>query len=152
MRETRFGAVEISVPKIYNQPLANKVIARVDTLACLREQFGDEPFICRELIYTILAGEHELYDVNNVFASYYRKYKTITEYVNEKYYYGDDSIPMLERCILPLRNEVNSYRDDVLETFTNAGGKYLVQTHDFVYFAFTPNAKVPDMKGVKVIC
>ena len=100
-RETRFGAMEISVPTVYDKPVAGKVIVKVDTLECLRELLGDDCFICRELLYTILAGEHEFYDVNDVFASYYRKYKPVTAYVNEKYYYGDASVPILERSILP---------------------------------------------------
>ena len=121
-------------------------------LECLHDMFGAEPFICRELLYTILAGEHQIYNVNDVFASYYRKYKKVTAYVNEKYFYGDDTVPIMERSILPLRDIVNEYRDEVFNTLNNAGGKYLVQTNDFLYFAYTPEARIPELKGVKVIC
>lgn len=99
-----------------------------------------------------MAGEHPLYDVNDVFASYYRKYKKITEYVNNIYYFGDSSIPILERSILPLREQVNKYRDETLQYLDNVGGKYLVQTHDFLYFAFNSQAKIPEIKGAKKIC
>lgn len=150
--ETRFGAIEISEPLIYNKPIPNKVIVRVDLLVCLQDLFGTEPFICRELLYTILAGEHKIYDASEVFASYYRKYKMVTSYVNEKYFYGDDTVPIMERSILPLRDVVNAYRDKVFATLTDAGGKYLVQTNDFLYFAYTPEARIPELKGVKVIC
>lgn len=149
---TRFGAVEISEPLIYNKPIKDKVILRVDTLECLRETLGNDCFICRELLYTILAGEHILYNVNDVFASYYRKYKKVTAYVNEMYYYGDASVPILERSILPLREKVENYRNEIVDTITNSGGKFLVQTHDFVYFAFVPDARIPDVKGAKIIC
>lgn len=152
MRTTRFGAIEVENSKVYNQPLADKVILRVDCLECLRERFGDDCFICRDLLYTILAGEHHLYDAQAVFASYYRKYKPITEYVNEVYYYGDSSVPILERAVLPLRDTVDTYKQEVMSQLSNAGGKFLVQSHDFVYYAFAKSASIPDMKGVKVIC
>lgn len=152
MSETRFGAQEISTPNIYDKPVAGKVIVKVDCLNCLRDILGDDCFICRELLYTILAGQHPDFDVNDVFASYYRKYKKVTEYVNEKYYYGDESLPILERSILPLREKVNTYRDEMFQLLNNSGGKYLVQTHDYIYFAFIENAKLPDIKGAEVIC
>ena len=152
MRETRFGAMEISVPEIYDKPVSGKVIVKIDCLNCLRELLGNDCFICRELLYTILAGEHPLYNVNDVFASYYRKYANVTAYVNDMYYYGDDSIPILERCILPLRDKVNTYKDDLFQLLNDSGGKYLISTHDYLYFAFLPNAKLPEIKGAEIIC
>lgn len=152
MIETRFGVLEISLPKTYDKPLANKIIVRVDTLECLRSQLGDECFICRELLYTILAGQHEIYDPNDVLASYYRKYKPFTEYVNDKYYFGDDSIPILERVALPLRESVNEYRNTVMDKLGKLGGKYLVQTHDYVYYSFNVKPNLEGIEGVTVIC
>lgn len=152
MRMTKFGAVEVSENRIYNKPINSKVIVRVDLLECLRETFGNECFICRELLYTILCGEHAIYDVNSVFASFYRKYPKVTEYVNDIYHYGNNSIPILERAILPLRERVNNYRDEMMKILSSSGGKYLLHTHDFLYFAYTPNAKIPDVQGVKIIC
>jgi len=144
--------MEISEPTIYDKPVIGKVILRVDTLDCLRNILGDDCFICRELLYTILAGDHVIYNVNDVFASYYRKFKPVREYVNNLYFYGDNTIPILERSILPLREKVNNYRKEVIETVCGCGGKFLVQTHDYVYFAFIPTAKLPDIKGAKIIC
>lgn len=152
MSETKFGAIETTEPKIYDRPINGKIIVKVDTLDCLRELLGDECFICRELLYTILAGEHQIYNCEEVLASFYRKYSKITEYINEKYYYGDESVPLLERAVLPLREKVNDYYSKVVEQLSNSGGKYLLHTHDYVYYAFNTSAKLPDIKGAEIIC
>ena len=121
-------------------------------LECLREVLGDECFICRDLLYTIVSGTDSQYDVNSVFASFYRKYPNMTGYVNDRYFYGDNAIPILERCVLPLRERINDYREKMMQILHNAGGKYLVQTHDYLYYAFVVKSAIPDVKGVTVIC
>ena len=152
MHVTRFGAVEISESRIYNTPIPGKVILRVDCLDCLRDKFGDDCFICRELFYTILSGEHPIYNANEILASYYRKYKTFTDYVNDRYFYGDASIPLLERCALPLRERVDAYKNEMMQYLSDMGGKFLIQTCDFLYYAFNSTARIPEVKGAKVIC
>lgn len=150
---TRFGVAEVDQAQIYDRPLSNnKIIVRVDALSCLQELLGSEPFICRDLIYSVLAGESPKYDPVRVFASFYRKYSGITSYVNDKYYYGDDSIPIFDRSVLPLREMVDSYKESVKELLLGRGGKYLIESKDFVYFAFNVCPDLSDIKGVTVIC
>ena len=152
MHVTPFGAVEISVPQIYDTPLQNKVIVKVDTLCCLDDVFTNECFICRDFLYAIMAGDYRKYNITDVFASYYRRFSSVREYVNDRYFYGDNEVPMLERCILPLRERVNSFKDKTVDLMCGAGGKYLTHTHDYLYFSFSPSATIPEYKGVEIIC
>lgn len=140
------------MPKIYEVPLQGRVIARVDKLKCLINVLGSECFVYREYIYNILSGGNESYDLNKMFASIYRRYPKVSEYVSNLYYYGDASIPIIDRCIKPLREMVDNYGKHMYETLTSYGGKYLVQTHDILYFSFLKDDKIKELKGVDIIC
>lgn len=142
--------MEINQPHIYDKPISGKVILRVDTLECLRGIFGDSCFIYRDSLYNLLSGNST--DINRVFASYYRRYVGLTNYVNNEFSFGDDESPLLNRVIESLRDKIDSYRNDVFELLNNRGGKYLVTTHDYIYFAFKDTAKLPEIKGVFIIC
>lgn len=139
------------MPEVYNKPIPNKIILRIDTLDCLRSLLGDECYMYRDFLYAILAGEDPVYDVNKLLASFYRKYPKFTEYVNDKYFYGNDSESMVDKVLKPLREKVNEYRAERVNYITGVGGKYLIQTHDFLYFAFMPYAKLPELEGT-LIC
>ncbi len=152
VKETSFGVMEISTPEIYNSPLPGRIIAKADLLYCLHDIFGEECFVCREFLYSVVAGSCDKYDVAQLFASFYRRYPCVTEYVNEKYYYGDDSVPMLERCLLPLRDKVDEYGSYMYDKMKGLGGKFLVRTHDLLYFAFNSVASLRELEGVEFIC
>ena len=151
--ETRFGAHEVPKAVVYNKPLSNgKIIVKVDALACLYDMIGFEPFINRELMYCVLAGESDTYDVNKIFASSYRKFKKLMAYVNDKYYYGNPDIPIYERAVLPLCDMVKEYCTFVHNKLNQLGGKYLVEDRYNVYYAFNIIPDVSDLKGAIVIC
>lgn len=150
--ETPFGVMEISQPDIYEKPLQGKTIVKVDTLECLRELFGDECLLHRIFIYSILSGSEYPYDAVKVFASFYRKYPSVTSYVNDKYTYGDESLDLFKRCVLPLREMVEQYSSEMSEKLLCLGGKFLVKTHDILYFAYNDATEVSKLKGVELIC
>lgn len=152
LTETTFGAVEISCPTIYDTALPNKVIVRVDLLECLRSVWGDDCQIYRCLLYKLVSGSCDDSEHRQLFASFYRKYKPITAYVNNLYNYGEKNIPIIERTVVPIREMIDAYRAEVAELFATKGGKYLTTTHDYVYYAFVPGATLPELKGIKVIC
>lgn len=150
--ETTFGAMEISCPQIYETAIKGKVIVRIDLLECLRPIWGDDCQIYRCLLYKLVSGSCSEEEHKMLFASFYRRYKYITKYVNNLYNYGEKEIPIIRRALNPIRERITEYRESMLEEFNNAGGKYLVSTHDYVYFAFVPGVEIPDIKGVKIIC
>ena len=152
MKETNFGAIEITCPQIYETAIKGKVIVRIDLLECLRPIWGDDCQICRGLLYQLVSGSCPDDVHKKLFASFYRKYKNITIYVNNHYNYGETTIPIVERTLHPIRNIINSYKDDIDEMMSSSGGKYLTTTHDYIYYAFVPGSELPDIKGAKIIC
>lgn len=121
-------------------------------LECLRSIWGDDCQIYRCLLYKLVSGTCSTEEHRQLFASFYRKYKPITTYVNNLYNYGEKDIPIIERTVVPVRAMIEDYRNEVSEVFTAKGGKYLTRTHDYVYYAFVPGAALPEMKGITVIC
>lgn len=153
MHVTRFGVKEIKEAEVYNQPLSSgKIIVRVDTLSVLTDIIGPESLICRDAIYEILSGESASRNLYKMFASFYRKYKPITKYVNDMYQYGDPDIPIYERAVLPLREIVNNYTAKVNDMLKSCGGKYLAESKDFVYYAFNSKPNLEELVGVTCIC
>lgn len=150
---TPFGVRIVDQATVYDKPLTNgKHLVRVDALSTLYDTLGEEPFICRELTFKVLSGDDREYDLQKVFASYYRKYPKITEYVNNIYVYGNNMVPMFERAIKPLRNQIDKYKSDCMEYLQNHGGKYLVDSKDYIYYAFNTLPDLSQFNGVTIIC
>lgn len=152
VRETRFGVLEITEPLLYEKPIAGKVIMRADLLEGLREDLGDNALRARNTTYSIISGNCDDETLNTRFASYYRKYSKVTEYVNRLYEAGSTGIPLVEQLREALSNTVKSYTDFVRESAEQCGGKYLVTTHCYMYYAFAKSSKLPEINGVKIIC
>lgn len=142
----------MTIPTIYDAPIAGKYIARVDTLDVLKQVIGEPCFAYRKLVYAIVAGTDTPYDYRKVFASFYKKYPEFRGYVNDLYFYGDTSVPIVNRVVEQLRILINQYRKNMSDCFDGAGGKYLLYTHDFIYYSFKNNEVIPDREGVCVIC
>lgn len=150
--ETTFGAIEITCPEIYETPIEGLRVVRVDLLECLRESFGDNCFIYRDLLYKLVSGSCNKDEHMELFASFYRRYENVTAFINDLYYFGNTEVPIIPRTLQKVREMIDSNRTEMLSLFENAGAKYLVETHDYIYYAFKGNNVVPDVKGVKIIC
>ena len=144
--------MELNCPEVYEKPINGMRVVRVDLLECLRESLGDNCFIYRDLLYKLLSGSCSREEHVKLFQSYYRRYQGVTSFVNEIYYYGESEIPIIPRVLQTVREALDAYRESVVTALSDAGGKYLTITHDYVYFAFKGNNQVPDMKGIKIIC
>lgn len=152
LSETRFGAKKISKPRIYETPLSGRFVVKVDTLKSLSPLIGDEVFCERDLLFDIVSGETETGDYNKLVSSFYHKYKGFMSYVNDRYHYGDDTVPIIDRSVLPLRQEVNNYSSEMSAKLSNMGGKFLVNTHDYLYYMFRTKPDITDFEGVTLIC
>lgn len=150
--ETPFGVQELDCPKVYDKPIQNKIILRVDILDKLHDRFDAPCFAYREIIYALFSGSKGYYDCNDIFYSYYRKFASFRKIVNEAYYYGDDRIPLFERVVMPIRDELNKHTAQTIKLLHDNGGKYLTSTHDYVYFAFPIGSNVPEIPGGVKIC
>lgn len=150
---TPFGVAIVEAAEIYERPLPNsKHLIKVDALSSLYGLLGEEPFICRDLTFCVISGDNRTYDLQKVFASYYRKYPRITEYVNNIYVYGNNTVPMFDRAVRPLRNQVDAYKSKCMDVLQDAGGKYLVESKDILYYAFNVLPDLNQLSGVTVIC
>ena len=99
LSETRFGAKKISKPQIYETPMSGRFVIKVDTLKCLTPLIGDEVFNERDSLFDIVSGETEEGIYNELVSSFYNKYKGFMSYVNDRYFYGDDMVPIIERSV-----------------------------------------------------
>ena len=147
---TSTGVLEITTPDIYNKPLPNnKYIIKLDTLSILEEVLGESAFIYRELVYSVIAGTSQ---VNDLIASFYRRYPTFRTFVNEIFNYGNDAIPITDRVVTELRKRVFDYHNKMYSYLDNVGGKYLISTHEFMYFAFSSVPDITHIKGATIVC
>lgn len=138
---------------MYEQPLKNgKTIVRVDTLYCLLDKVDESCFLNRDMLYAIVAGESDKYDINKLFADFYKRYPKIRKYVNDVYYYGDGTIPIIQRAIIPLREEIDTYAIGVDEILHGEHGKYLLKSRDYIYYAYSGRPEINIDKGVTYIC
>lgn len=149
---TPFGVQEIDCPTVYEKPVPDKIILKVDILELLRDRLDDQCFDCRKLLYCIFSGGKGYYDCNEVFLSYYRKFASFRKLVNDAYYYGDETVPLFERVVKPIREELNDHTATMQDILKNAGGKYLIATHDQLYYAFISKELLPEVIGGTVIC
>mgnify|MGYP001048602589 CR=1 FL=1 len=150
--ETPFGVMEIDNPKVYDTPIPNRVIYRLDLLDILRDRLDTQCFDCRVLLYNMLAGNHGAYDCNEIFLSYYRKFPSFRKLVNDAYYYGDETASIFDRVVKPLREELNAHSENMHKILESAGGKYLIATHDKLYYGFKFQEMIPETLGGVVIC
>ncbi len=125
---------------------------KIDCLHCLDDIVGKDCFNYRNMLYTVLSGDNHDCDLNKAFGFLYGNFKDFTCYVNDKYHYGDDTIPIIERCVMPLRSTVDNYKKKMYQSLCDTGGKYLVETHDILYFAYMDTAVLPSIEEMEVIC
>lgn len=132
-RITPFGAVEN--PTLL-QNLPDKTILRVDTLACLKELWGDNILMARQHLYELVSGTVSDRDFQELITSYYKRYSAFANYVDEKYLFGERTLPLVVRIIQPAREAIQDYEQCLIAISRQAGGKYLGSHQDYAYFAF----------------
>ena len=132
--------------------MSGRFVIKVDTLKCLTPLIGDEVFNERDSLFDIVSGETEEGIYNELVSSFYNKYKGFMSYVNDRYFYGDDMVPIIERSVLPLRQKVDEYSKELSTKLSNMGGKFLISTHDYLYYMFRTKPDITDFEGVTLIC
>ena len=147
-RITPFGATE-NPELLLNLP--DKIILRVDTLACLKELWGDNILMARQHLYELVAGTVSDADFQGLITSYYKRYAAFANYVDEKYLFGEQSLPLVVRIIEPARTVIHEYEQRVRAISQQYGGQYLGNHQDFAYFAFK-STYLPEFEESCRIC
>lgn len=149
---TRFGVSEITTPLVYETPIKDKIIARVDLLEVLRGDWGDSALHARSTTYSIVSGNCDDDILRQRFASYYRKYVKVMNYVNSVYECGSVDKPLMEQVLEDVRSKLSSYTENISNIMNEVHGKYLVTTHLYTYYAFVNRSNIPKLEGLKLIC
>ena len=76
----------------------------------------------------------------------------MTEYVNDIFYYEESNIPIIPRVLNHMRDTISDYREQIGKIMENSGGKYLIHTHDYLYYAYKGTNKIPEVEGLCIIC
>ena len=147
-RTTPFGAVE-NPELLLNLP--DKVILRVDTLSCLKELWGDNILMARQHLYELVAGTVSDEAFQGLITSYYKRYSAFANYVDEKYLFGEKSLPLVVRIIEPARAAIKEYEQRLIAISRQYGGQYLGNHQDFAYFAFK-HTSLPEFEESRRIC
>lgn len=152
-KETAFGAIEVNPADVYDTPIEGIRILKIDLLESIRSCVGTNCMLYRDLLYKLVAGSCDSMEEHLLlFESSYRRYSVFTGYVNELFYYGESSIPLVARVLNELRDKIDKQKDSVTELALSAGGKYLLHTHDYLYFGYKGNVTIPSIDGSSVIC
>lgn len=149
---TRFGVSEITTPLVYETPIKDKVLVRVDLLEALRGAWGDSALHARSTTYSLVSGNCDDVMLRQRLASYYRKYAKVMYYVNTVYEQGSVGEPLVDQILLDVKRLISEYTEMISDTMDTAHGKYLVTTHLYAYYAFNNKDSIPKLEGLKVIC
>ena len=131
-RTTPFGAVE-NPGLLLNHP--DKVILRVDTLACLKEMWGENILMARQHLYELVAGTVSDSDFQELITSYYKRYAAFANYV-----------------IGPARDCIKQYEERLIAQCQMRRGRYIGSHQDFAYFAFNTADHLPEFEESCRVC
>lgn len=148
-RTTPFGAVE-NLGLLLNLP--DKVILRVDTLACLKEMWGENILMARQHLYELVAGTVSDSDFQELITSYYKRYAAFANYVDEKYLFGEQQLPLVFRIIGPARDCIKQYEERLIAQCQMRRGRYIGSHQDFAYFAFNTAGHLPEFEESCRVC
>lgn len=141
---TRFGMLKTLNISLYQKPVPNKTIVKVDLLNCLRSIWGDGMLMGRQYAYQLLSGDGVDDDTyRNILTSCYKRFVAFANYCDECYYFGDQTLPLHER-FLKEATELVEHERQVLSGY----GRVLAESEGYLYLAF-PKGQVPTrLKGV----
>lgn len=152
VRHTKNGLMEISNPTIYDTPLGDRDIAKVDTLQVFSDILGVDATMLRKSLYKLVSGDLPEDEICSIVATLYRAYPKFRARVNHINNYIDTGGTLIERVYSDIMDRYKTYSSSVMSKFCDASAKYLVQTHGYVYYSLHKVAAMPDVEGVVVIC
>ena len=148
IRTTPFGAREdptLLTRKKY------KTVCRVDTLACLKEIWGENILSARQHLYELVSGTVSDEDFQALITSYYKRYSAFANYVDEKYLFESKDIPLLARIIQPARERIRTYEFHLLDMCKGYRVHYIGNHQDYAFFEVRGD-HIPPFEESKIIC
>lgn len=124
---------------------------KVDTLTVLRRYFGDNILSSRQHLYTLLSGPKSDEELRALLTSYYKRYMAFANYVDNQYLFEDQSVPLIQRIIQPIRETLKDYEQTIIKLCVRSKGEYLGNDMDYAYFSFPEKGKLPKIEG-SILC
>lgn len=131
--------------------MKGKVVIRIDTLSILKDVVGEEIYKDRNKLYKLLSASgvtNRVYQI--LFERAYLDSERFRFYVDGQFLFKSPEENLLSVVIAPLREKVDKYQVELFNRLTSSGFKYLMSTHDYVYYA-TSKAPIPELEGLTVI-
>lgn len=152
-KQTAFGAFESDLPYLYERPLDQGTIIKVDCLQAIQCRIDET--ICvefRDQLYAILAGTLPNEEYRNLFEYFYSEYPKFKHHVDSASIFKDGELNLLTTTVSPLRKIVDLEISRVLEIARLTKGVHLMTTHDYVYILYRrgdPAYKFEHMREIK---
>lgn len=147
----KLGLQDISVPEIYEKPLPNKLIIRVDLLQTV-PKLDVNNLNHRNTFYNLLTLELSKDAKNKIFHTLYDKSAEFRYYIKELYIFGDTATPLETIARQDTMNHIKEVRNTVIPEY-DKNFKYLVETNGYVYYSINnAELKLEDRYGVQYIC
>ena len=144
IERTRFGMLKTLNISLYQRPVPNKVILKVDLLDCLKSVWGNGMLLGRQYAYTLLSGDGVDDDTyRDILTSCYKRFAAFANYCDECYYFGDQTQPLHERFLKGVTELVDKEREIV-----SGYGRVLAESEGYLYLAFSQGQVPQNLKGV----
>lgn len=151
MDVTRFGSKKLlSPPNPYVSPLTNKkILVRIDLLVCLKEIWGSSILTARENVYKIVSGDTSLEELHGLLATYYKTHSSFANYVDKIMMFGRRDRTFAENFSIDVHAYLNKYGKYVDECVNKySGSKFLLEDHEYRYYAVETGCDLSGLEGV----
>lgn len=153
--ETRFGSKRLRQPaNPYVEPLKNKkILVKIDLLEGLKEVWGESILIARDNIYKIVSGDVDDDTYHKLVCTYYRTHSSFANFIDYCYMSRSQEEPFIKKFVEETRAVVRNYGLLVEDLVMNkyGGNKFLLEDHEYRYYAVHPICDLTKLKGVDYI-
>ena len=81
-----------------------------------------------------------------------QRYAAFANYVDEKYLFGEQQLPLVFRIIGPARDCIKQYEERLIAQCQMRRGRYIGSHQDFAYFAFNTADHLPEFEESCRVC
>ena len=113
----------------------------------LKNYFGDNILSSRQHLYILLSGPGSDQELQALLMSYYKRYMAFANYVDNQYLFEDQSKPLIQRIIYPIRCIIQDYEAQIIRQCERRNGEYLGNDRDYAYFKFPEKGRLPNIEG-----
>lgn len=148
-RTTPFGAIES--PTILETIKGRTQVYRVDLLVALKKIWGNWITEHRNLLYKVVSGSCTDTELRQGLKFFYLRSTSFGNCVNQAYYFGDQTIPLLVRVVRPAREAIQNYYESMVRLTYSTGGEIIGLDKDYLYIQLREGG-IMEVEGGEHIC